>query len=90
MLAPCSVTLADPVAAPFPFRITLIVPASSDTPWLKLPYLPPVVSVTRRLPCTPCPVWHRIDVSASHVVRSHAVLPTLAHPEYEVSPRFEP
>lgn len=90
MLAPCNVTLVDPVAAPFPFRITLIMPASSDSPWLKLPYLPPVVRVTCRVPATPCPVWHRTDVSASHVVRSHILLPSLVMPEYDVSPRFDP
>jgi hypothetical protein len=29
-------------------------------------------------------------VSASHVVRSHAVLPTLVEPVYVVSPRLDP
>ena len=77
MLAPCTVTLTDPVAALLTLRMTLSMPASKDNTALTLPYLAPALIPTCRLPITPCPTWHRIDVSASHVVRSHAVLPTL-------------
>ncbi len=90
MLAPCTVTLADPVAALFVLRMTLTMPTSKDTTTLTLPYRTPALIPTCRLPSTPCPAWHRIDVSASHVVRSHAVLPTLVEPVYVVSPRLDP
>jgi hypothetical protein len=89
-LAPCSVTLADPVAAPLALRMTLSMPASKDNTALTLPYLTPALIPTCRLPITPCPTWHRIDVSASHVVRSHAVWPTLVEAVYVVSPRLDP
>ena len=90
ILAPCIVMLVDPVAALFVLRITLIILRSADKPRLKLPYLNPAVRAAGRLPVTPCPDWHRTDVSASHVVRSHTVLPRLVAPVYVVSPRFDP
>ena len=90
MLAPCTVTLADPVDALLVLRTMLSMPASNDRPELTLPYLAPTLIPTSRLPITPCPTWHRRDVSASHVVRSHAVLPTLIEAVYVVSPRLDP
>ena len=90
MLAPCTVTLADPVAALLALRITLSMPTSKDNTKLTLPCLTPALIPTCRLPITPCPTWHRMDVSASHVVRSHAVLPTLVEAVYVVSPRLDP
>jgi hypothetical protein len=90
MLPPCTVTLADPVAATFALRNTLSMPASNDRPWLTLPYLAPALIPTSRLPIAPCPTWHRTDVSASHVVRSHPVRPTLVAAVYVVSPRPDP
>ena len=90
MLAPCTVTLVDPVAALLALRMTLSMPTSKDSPALTLPYLTPALIPTCRLPITPCPIWHRMDVSASHVVRSHAVLPTLVEAVYVVSPRPDP
>jgi hypothetical protein len=90
MLAPCTVTLVDPVAALLALRMTLSMPTSNDSPALTLPYLTPALIPTCRLPITPCPIWHRMDVSASHVVRSHAVLSTLVEAVYVVSPRPDP
>jgi hypothetical protein len=90
MLAPNTVMLAEPVAAPFILRMTLSMPTSIDRPELTLPYLTPTLIPTSRLPVTPCPTWHRRDVSASHVVRSHAVLPTRIEAVYVVSPRLDP
>ena len=90
MLAPCAVTLADPVAALLALRVTLSMPTSKDNTALTLPYLAPALIPTCRLPIAPCPTWHRIDVSASQVVRSHAVLPTLVEAVYVVSPRLDP
>jgi hypothetical protein len=90
MLAPCTVTLADPVEAPLVLRMTLSTPTSIDRPELTLPYLTPTLIPTSWLPVTPRPTWHRRDVSASHVVRSHAVLPTRIEAVYVVSPRLDP
>jgi hypothetical protein len=90
MLPPCTVTLADPVATTFTPRNTLSMPDSNDRPWLTLPCLAPALIPTRRLPVAPCPTWHRTDVSASHVVRSHPVRPTLIAAVYVVRPRLDP
>jgi hypothetical protein len=90
MLAPCTVTLADPVVALLVLRTMLSTPASNDRPELTLPCLTPTLIPTSRLPITPCPTWHRTDVSASHVVRSHAVLPTPIEAVYVASPRLDP
>ena len=90
MLDPCTVTLVDPVDALLVLRMMLSMPTSKDRPELTLPYLTPTLIPTSRLPITPRPTWHRRDVSASHVVRSHAVLPTLVEAVYVVSPRLDP
>ena len=90
MLAPCTVTLADPVAARLALPIPLTMLASCDIPALMLPCLTPLLIVTWRVPITPCPAWHRIDVSASHVVRSHPVLPTRTDPVCVASPSPDP
>ena len=90
MLAPCTVKLADPVEALLVLRMMLMAPTSKDIPPLTLPYLAPTLIPTCRLPITLRPTWHRTDVSASHVVRSHAVRPTLAEAVYVVSPRLDP
>jgi hypothetical protein len=90
MLAPCSVTLADPVTARLALPIALTMLASCDTPALMLPCLTQVLTVSRRVPIAPCPAWHRMDVSASHVVRSHPVLPILADPVCVASPSPDP
>ena len=90
MLAPCTVTLADPVEALLVLRMMLMAPTSKDIPPLTLPCLAPTLIPTCRLPITLRPTWHRTDVSASHVVRSHAVRPTPAEAVYVVSPRLDP
>jgi hypothetical protein len=89
-LAPCSVTLADPVAAMLALLVALTMLASCDIPALMLPCLAPALIATRRVPITSCPAWHRIDVSASHVVRSHPVSPSLVHPVYAAGPSPDP
>jgi hypothetical protein len=90
MLAPCTVTLADPVAARLALPIAVTVLASCDTPALMLPCLTPLLIVSWRVPITPCPAWHRIDVSAPHVVRSHPVLPSRPDPVCVASPNPDP
>ena len=90
MLAPCTVTLADPVDAKFTRSPTLSEAMSTENPAVELPTRSPTVDATKRLPITPSPTWHRTDVSDSHVVRSHAVSPTRRLPVYVVSPMFDP
>ena len=74
---PCTVTLADPVAAAFERLKTLSDARSAEKAVVKLPTRNPAVTPTRRLPICPCPPWHRTDVSDSHVVRSQLVPPTV-------------
>ena len=72
-LAPCIVILVDPVEAPFLLRATLTPSLSIEKPSDALPTTRATLSSVLRLPKTPCPDWQRIDVSDSHVVRSHGV-----------------
>ena len=72
-LAPCMVTLEDPVEAAFLLRATLTPAPSNEKPSETLPTFNAALRSVFRLPKTPCPDWHRIDVSDSHVVRSHDV-----------------
>ena len=83
------VTLADPVVAKFVRRTTLLVLASKVKPWLLLPAFCEVTDIWR-LPITPSPVWHRADVSDSHVVRSHAVSPKRDPAVYVARPMLAP
>ena len=90
MLAPCKVTLADPVAARFVCLATLSLAESAEYTSVKLPTRNPAVSDVRKVPCTIWLAWHRVDVSDSHVVRSHAEWPILIDPVYVASPKLEP
>ena len=72
-LAPCMVTLLDPVPPRFDLLTALVEPASIETDCVTLPADRPAVSIARMLPTSPGPVLHRTDVSDSHVDRSHAV-----------------
>ena len=74
---PSKVTATDPVEAAFRERIALMLPKSTEIPLLKLPARAPTLTATRRLPFAPTPRRHAADVSESHVVRSHALPPTL-------------
>ena len=91
MLAPCTVTLADPVVPRFARRAALAV---SERPIEKprdlLPASKPTVSDSRLLPSTPDPVWHRTDVSEIHPVLSHAVRPSFSAPDPATSPARPP
>ena len=89
-LAPCTVTLADPVAAAFARSITLRPAVSTEYAADTLPSCCPVVTETRKVPFTICDAWHRVDVSDSHVVRSHAVWPILIDSVYVAEPMFAP
>ena len=56
----------------------------------RLPTRSPLVTDIRTLPLKPCPAWHRIDVSASHVVRSQPVWPTITDEVCVPAPRLAP
>lgn len=70
---PRIVTLLAPVPAALARLNPLPTPNTNENPAVVLAVSPPVVTNTRRLPTAPCPVWHRTDVSASHVVCSQPV-----------------
>ena len=56
MLAPCTVTDADPDPPRLPTRIELILAPSTDHACDKLPTIPPAVITTRRVPPDPWPM----------------------------------
>ena len=56
MLAPCTVTDAEPVSALFPRRLMLSIPISTDHTWVMLDPRSATVIATRRVPRAPCPV----------------------------------
>ena len=88
--APCTVTLADPVAARFVRRATLTIPTIVVNPSVTLPARCPPVSDIRSVPDTPCPHWHRADVSDSHVVLSPPDCPDRIATVYPASPMLDP
>jgi hypothetical protein len=90
MLAPCKVTLADPVPARFARRATLAVLDPKENPRDLLLTCKPMVTDSCLLRSTPYPAWHRIDVSETHPVLSHAVRPNLAPPLKAVGPTLPP
>jgi hypothetical protein len=90
MLAPCSVTLAEPVTIKLAFLIVLNMFSANDIPALRLPCLAPKLILRWRVPIKPCPNRHRIDVSAAHVVRSHPVRPILVDALYGACPSSDP
>jgi hypothetical protein len=89
-LAPCTVTLADPVAPLFARLIPLVGEDSDENASEALPTRAPILATNRRLPATPCPKPHRIDVSDSQLVLSHAVCPGRIPPLYPPCPRPPP
>ena len=64
--------------------------ASVLNPCERLPTRSPLVIDIRTLPLKPCPDWHRKDVSASHVVRSQPVWPTITVDVCVPVPRLAP
>ena len=75
MLAPCTVTDAEPDPTVFPDLAALKPPRSVDHASVMLPVRIPTVIMTRRVPRSPCPTRHLTDVSDSHPVASHPVCP---------------
>ena len=89
-LDPCNVTLEDPLPTEFALRATLKILPSDEYKTLTLPPTAPLVSVTRRLPMTPCPTCPRTDVSDSHVDRSQDVPETRREALYVAKPMLPP
>ena len=90
MLDPCTVIDAEPVPARFPRRVLLILIVSTDQALVKLPIRCPTVMTDRRVPPAPCPNRHLTDVSDTHSVDSHAVLPYRALCVYATMPMLAP
>ena len=88
--APATVMLNDPVAAWFAMRSTLASVESADTASVALPCRSPTVKAASLVPISPCPTWHRTDVSDSHALRSHALPPVRPDPDDPASPRPDP
>ena len=93
MLAPCTVTDAEPVPARLPLRRPMLSPAMSDRPCPQT-HTPaprsPAVITTRRVPRAPRPTMHLIDVSDSHSVASHPVCPSRALSRIRHQPHARP
>ena len=89
-LAPCMVTLLDPVPPRFDLRTALVELASIDTDCVTLPPDRPAVTIARMLLTSPRPVLQRTDVSDSHVDRSHAVCDSRTADVYVASPMLPP
>ena len=87
---PCTVALDDPVAAPFLRPAALSSQPPTENPLLPLHTRSPTVAAVLRLPAPPCPALHRVDVSDSHNVPSHADAPTRSHPLYPAAPTLAP
>jgi len=88
--APYNVITTDPVVPLFAAVPKLIPPESVLNPEVKLPTRTPVVTEASRDRIAPCPDWHRTDVSDSHAVPSHKVLPNEATSVYDPSPMLPP
>ena len=87
---PATVMLADPVAARFVLRTELDPPLSADTALVPLPCRSPAVIRTALVPPSPCPIWHRTDVSDSHPLLSHALPPIRPDADGPASPMLDP
>ena len=84
------VTLNEPVAALFIRLPTLTDLKSAEKLDVTLPPPTPTVCTTFRVPIPPTPVWHRIDVSEAHDVRSHPDSPILLDTVNDVRPKLDP
>jgi hypothetical protein len=90
ILAPCIVTLVDPLPPAFTRRPVLDYAESTESAPLRLPTRRHPLIANSLLPAIPAPASHRTDVSDSHAVRSHDDEPTLPDPENEPDPRPAP
>ena len=74
-LCPITVTLTDPVAARLDLLAELATAPSAEIATDTVPTCPPTLADTRTLMCTMLLALQTTDVSASHIVQSHTVLP---------------
>ena len=74
---PLTVTDTLPVLTAFARLPTDIEPTSYVIPTVLLPVCPPAVTISRTDPPTPLPPMHLTDVSDTHSLPSHPVVPTL-------------
>ena len=88
--APCSVTLAPPVAPALVLRPTLIASTSAEYPELMLPARPLALTTIIRLPIGADPTSHVTDVSDSHTVCSQLDPPDRPAPVYPAKPSPRP
>ena len=84
--APATLRLADPVAARFIPRTELEPPPSADTALVVLPCRSPAVTLTALVPPSPDPTPHRTDVSDSHPLLSHTLLPVRPETDAPATP----
>lgn len=89
-LEPCSVTLIDPVVAPFAFDTRLTRSRSPDTPREKLPLSIPLVTKSRCDRADTRLTLHCTLLSDIQSVPTLAVCPTRSHPDVAASPAFDP
>ena len=90
MLEPCTVTLADPVAARFVCRPELRDANSALPADVIDPKRSPTVTPNRNDALPDSAQLHRTDVSASHAVCSHPVHPTRNEVLVASAPIFTP
>ena len=83
---PCTVTLADPVAAMFMRRIALKLTAPTENPCVMLHTRRPEVTAALLVRAPPPSARHRADESDAHAVASQAVRPSTADAEYHEAP----
>ena len=84
--APAILRLADPVAARFILRTELEPPPSADINSVALPCRSPAVILTALVPPSPDPIVHRTDVSDSHPLLSHTLLPVRTETDDPATP----
>ena len=87
---PTTVTLDDPVAARFAMASPLACVRSADIVSVTLPSRSPTVSAASFVPFSPYPTAHRTDVSDSHPLLSHALLPVRPDADDPASPMLDP
>ena len=90
MLSPCTVSDCVPTVIWFTTRNALKPANSNENASDTVPNRPWKVIDARRVPDTPCPTLHLIDVSDTHSVASHPVCPSRPRPVYPAFPMLVP
>jgi hypothetical protein len=90
ILAPTTTTFDVPVAARFAMASPLACVKSADIASVPLPSRSPTVNAATFVPISPYPTPHRTDVSDSHPLLSHALLPVRPDADDPASPMLDP